>query len=281
MDSSTQLRLLLIVAHPDDAEARCGGLMTIYRKAGHLVKWISMTNGNGGHHQKSGPELAKRRLEESKNATAIIGAECEIWDTDDGCLEPNLALRWKVIKAIREFKPDLVLTHRTCDYHPDHRAVAQLVQDASFSATVPALVPEVAALKKDPVVAYMADLFTRPNALRADIALRVDPFAETIGDMFSCHVSQAFEWLPYNLGITEPVPDDESGRKEWMRKNFLPLLYGKVAERFEADLISTYGEETAAETAMAEVYEISEYARPLDDELRKRLFGFAIRNTTP
>lgn len=281
MDSPTQLRLLLIVAHPDDAEARCGGLMTIYRKAGHLVKWISVTNGNGGHHQKSGPELANRRLEESKNATAIIGAECEIWETDDGHLEPTLELRWKVIRAIRGFKPDLVLTHRTCDYHPDHRAVAQLVQDASFSATVPALVPEVPALKKDPVIAFMADLFTRPNPLRADIALRVDPFSDTIVDMFSCHVSQVFEWLPYNLGMTEPVPNDDPGRKEWMRKHFLPLLYGKVADRFKADLISTYGEETAEQTTMAEVYEISEYARPLDDQLRERLFGFAIRETTP
>ncbi len=279
MSSSDPLRLLIIVAHPDDAEARCGGLMTIYRKAGHIVKWISVTNGNAGHHLKSGPELASIRLEESKNATAMIGAECEIWDADDGCLEPTLEMRWRVIRAIREFKPDLVLTHRTCDYHPDHRAVAQLVQDASFCATVPALAPEVPALRKDPVVAYMADLFTRPNPLRADIALRVDAFSDTIVDMLSCHASQVFEWLPYNLDIAEPVPDDESGRKEWMREKFLPLLYGQVAERFHDDLISTYGEEAASRTTMAEVYEISEYARPLNDELRERLFRFVLRET--
>ncbi len=281
MKSATQLRLLLIVAHPDDAEIRCGGLMSIYRKAGHLVKWISVTNGNAGHHLKRGPELAAIRLGEAKNATAVIGAECEVWDTDDGCLEPTLDLRWKVIKAIREFEPDLVLTHRSCDYHPDHRAVAQLVQDASFSVTVPALAPEVPALKRDPVIAYMADLFTRPNRLRADIALRVDPFSDAIVEMFSCHASQAFEWLPHVMGLEEPVPDDDAGREKWMREQFLPLHFGKVAERFRGDLVSTYGEALAARTAMAEVYEISEYARQLDEPLRERLFGFAIRETTP
>ena len=64
-----------------------------------------------------------------------------------------------------------------------------------------------------------------------------------------------------------------------MREQFLPLHFGKVAERFRDDLVSTYGEALAARTAMAEVYEISEYARQLDEPLRERLFGFAIRET--
>ena len=169
MDSSPPLRLLLIVAHPDDAEARSGGLMTLYRRAGHVVKWISVTNGDAGHHEISGPELADIRREESARAAAVIGADFEIWDHHDGQLEPTLERRWEVIRAIRRFQPDLVLTHRTCDYHPDHRAVAQLVQDASFSVTVPAIVPDTPALSKDPVVAYMADLFTRPACARTSV----------------------------------------------------------------------------------------------------------------
>ena len=275
MPDSKPLRLLLIVAHPDDAEARCGGLMTRYRKAGHVVKWISVTNGDAGHHKIKGPELAKIRQQESENAVAVIGAECEIWDTPDGHLEPSLELRWKVIRAIRTFEPDLVLTHRTCDYHPDHRAVGQLVQDASFSVTVPALVPDTPALEKDPVIAYMADLFTRPNRLRADIVHNVDPYTDTIIDLFSCHASQVFEWLPHNMGITDPVPDDAAERHAWMRKHFMSRLYEKVADAYRAELIAEYGEAAGIKVQLAEVYEVSEYARPLDDELKRRLFDLA------
>ena len=182
-------------------------------------------------------------------------------------------MRWKVIRAIRSFKPDLVLTHRSCDYHPDHRAVAQLVQDASFSVTVPALVPDTPALAKDPVIAYMADLFTRPTPLRADIIFSVDESIDTIVEMFSCHASQAFEWLPYNSGEADTVPADQEGRKAWMQENFLPKLYGNVANRYRDELITVYGEQEGEKVKFAEVYEISEYARQMDDEMRERLFG--------
>ncbi len=274
MPTTATLRLLLIVAHPDDAEARCGGIMTAYREAGHIVKWISVTNGNAGHHQKNGAELAAIRLEESKNAVSVIGAECEVWDTNDGCLEPTLEMRWKIIRAIRSFQPDLILTHRTCDYHPDHRAVGQLVQDASFSVTVPALVPDTPALRKDPVIAYMADLFTQPNPLRADIAIAVDRYSDSIVEMFSCHASQVFEWLPYNRGDSEPLPEGREERNMWMRTQFLPLLYGAVAEKYRKELISTHGQFIGEQSEFAEVYEISEYAGELTDDLREKLFGF-------
>ncbi len=274
MPSPSPLRLLIIGAHPDDAEARCGGLMTIYRQAGHVVKWISVTNGEAGHHEIPGPELIEIRNKESANSAAIIGADYEIWDARDGQLEATLEMRWQVIREIRTFKPDLVLTHRSCDYHPDHRAVAQLVQDASFCVTVPAIVPETPALTKDPVIAYMADLFTRPTALRADIVMNVDEHDDTINEMFSCHVSQAFEWLPYNWGISDTVPSNQEGRKKWMEKYYLPRLYGSVADSYRQELIDTYGEEIGKKVQYAEVYEISEYACPLDDEKRKQLFWF-------
>ena len=80
----------------------------------------------------------------------------------DGALQATLELRQRVIREIRGFRPDLVLTHRTNDYHPDHRATGQVVQDASFLVRVPRIVPEVPVLQRDPVVAFMSDLFTKP-----------------------------------------------------------------------------------------------------------------------
>jgi LmbE family N-acetylglucosaminyl deacetylase len=55
----------------------------------------------------------------------------------DGELLPNLGNRRQVIRLIRSFHPDLVLTHRPNDYHPDHRYTSQLVQAAAYLITVP------------------------------------------------------------------------------------------------------------------------------------------------
>lgn len=268
------LRLLSFVAHPDDAEVHAGGLMAIYRELGHMVKWISVTNGDAGHHQKSGEELAKIRKAEARAAAAVIGAACEVWDNHDGELMPTLDLRWRVIREIRNFKPDLVLTHRTIDYHPDHRAVGQLVQDASYMVTVPATIPDVPALRKDPVVAYMADRFTRPTRVLGDVVIDVTEKIKVIVEMLHCHQSQMYEWLPYNFCIAEPVPDSDDQRKLWLAKTIASYHSRRVAHEYRGELIDTYGQERGGSAKYAEVYEISEYASPLDKEARRRLFAF-------
>ena len=54
------LRLLIIGAHPDDADYSAGGLAALYTASGHVVRMISLTNGDAGHHETPGPTLAKR-----------------------------------------------------------------------------------------------------------------------------------------------------------------------------------------------------------------------------
>lgn len=267
------LRLLLLVAHPDDAEFHSGGLMSIYRRLGHTVKVVTLTNGDAGHHLMSGAQLAARRLEEAAAAAAVIGAASEVWDHHDGQLEPSLALRWQVIRAIRTFQPDLVLTHRTNDYHPDHRAVGHVVRDASYMVTVPAVVPDVPALLRDPVVAFMSDRFTKPCPLAADVAIDITSEVDTVVNMLACHRSQVFEWLPYNRGRLDEVPRGEAGRLRWLRQWYLERVR-PLADRYRRELVATYGPERAESIEAAEVYEISEYAQPLDHAQRQRLFSF-------
>jgi len=270
---SEKLRLLIVGAHPDDAEFHAGGLATIYRALGHTVKILSLTNGDAGHHEISGATLAARRLQEMRAAAAVIGAEAVMWEHHDGCLEANLDLRWQVIRELRTFTPDLVLTHRTNDYHPDHRAAGNVVRDASYLVTVPAIVPEVPIASQVPVVAYMPDRFTRPNPLRGDVVVDVGGQLETILAMLACHDSQVFEWLPYNRGILPQVPRDDAGRRQWLREWFASYLRPQ-SDRYRQELLATYGPTAGARVEYAEVFEISEYAAPLDDAARSRLFGF-------
>jgi len=264
-------RLLIIGAHPDDAEYSGGGLATIYRQLGRPVKMISVTDGSAGHHFRKPAELVEMRRNEAVAAGKIIGAAYETWDFPDGSLEPSLAVRWRIIEEIRTFQPDLVLTHRTCDYHPDHRVVGQCVQDASYLVTVPNVLPAVPALRKDPVVAYLPDHFTRPNSLRPDVIIDITEQVPTIAKMLACHRTQLFEWLAYEADILDTVPEDEDRKIEWVEAWIMRHIAYR-AERYRGELVKRFGDAKGTAIRSIEVFEISEYARQPDPSLMVQLF---------
>lgn len=270
------LRLLILGAHPDDADYHAGGLASIYRRLGHRVKMVSVTDGGAGHHQLASRELVDIRRHEAAACGNVIGAQYVTWNNPDGRLLPTLELREQIIREIRAFQPDLVLTHRTCDYHPDHRAVGQAVQDASYMVTVPLVVPDVPALRKDPIVMYMPDRFTRPYPLRGDVAIDVGDEIDTIVSMLACHKSQFFQWLAYNHGYEEQLPEDDAGRLSFLKSWYCDHLR-PMADLYRDELIETYGKKRGKRINYAEVYEVSEYAAPLDDKSKERLFAFLLQ----
>jgi len=268
------LRLLILGAHPDDADYHAGGLATLYRRAGHVVKMVALTNGEAGHHCDFGAKLAVRRREEAAAAGRVIGAEYVTWDWPDGKLLPSLELRWQVIREIRQFRPDLVLTHRTNDYHPDHRAVGEVVRDASYLVTVPSLVTDAPALRRDPVIAFMPDRFTKPNPLQPDVIVDVTDCVPTVIDMLHCHFSQFYEWLPWNRQVEHMVPPDDAGKKAWLGAWYREIVAANT-ERYRTEIDQRFGPRATA-VQFAEIYEISEYAAPLDESARRRLFWMTV-----
>ena len=126
-----KLRILVVGAHPDDCEYKAGGMAALYRDRGDDVCFVSVTNGEAGHHRFRGEELVAIRRAEAAAAGRVLGLRYEILDFPDGQLEPTLAARNEIIALIRRYRPDLMLTHRPNDYHPDHRYTSQLVQDCS------------------------------------------------------------------------------------------------------------------------------------------------------
>ncbi len=267
------LRLLIIGAHPDDADYAAGGTAALYRAHGHVVRMVSLTNGDAGHHECAGPELAQRRLSEATAAGAVIGATYDLFPTHDGELLPTLENREQVIRLIRSFDPDLLLTHRPNDYHPDHRYTSQLVQDAAYMVTVPAVVSSVRHLAKNPVIAYLPDNFQKPYPLEPAIAVDVGPVLDKIVSMLCCHVSQFFEWLPYNAGGLHEVPAGASDRRQWLEHQ-LRVRLKQQAERYRKLLVQQYGDQHGRRVEFAEAFEGCEYGSPLDAVARKRLFAF-------
>lgn len=267
------LRLLIIGAHPDDADYHAGGLAAYYRSNDHEVKMVSLTNGDAGHHVIRGPQLAQRRKREAAAAGALIGATYDVFDNHDGLLQPTLENRFQVIRLIRSFKPDLVLTHRPNDYHPDHRYTSILVQDAAYMVMVPAIVPDTPHLARNPVIAYLPDEFQKPYPFRPDVAVDVGPMMERIVDMLHCHESQFYEWLPYNTGCLDKVPGTHAARRGWLAAQVEARLR-RQADRYRGKLIQIYGPERGPKVEFAEGFEACEYGAPLDEPALKRLFGF-------
>lgn len=271
MTIANPLRILIIGAHPDDCEIKAGGVTTLYRAAGHRVKFVSVTNGEAGHHQLAPAELIKTRLAETQAVAKLMGIEYEVLGNRDGRLQPTLEARFELIGLIRRFQPDLILTHRPNDYHPDHRATSTLVCDAAYMVIVPHIVPEVPALRVNPVIAYLSDHFQRPAPFRPTVVIDVEPVLERIVDQMVCHRSQFFQWLPYTLCQENSFPSDPMAQREYV-KQFYMQFNGPLAERYRDLVLQTYGEERGSSIRFVEAFEPCEYGSPLNDEARRRLF---------
>lgn len=260
-------------AHPDDDDLKVGGTAALWAHRGDRVRFVSVTNGDAGHQTQGGAALARRRRAEAEDAGRILGVRYDVLDHHDGALEPTLALRREIIAIIREARADLVLLPRPWDYHPDHRAVAAVVQDAAYMVTVPNVAAFAPHLARNPVFAYVADGFTRPCPLRPDVAVDITGVIDLKVRALHCHASQMYEWLPYNGGYLDEVPDGEQERLEWLRRR--TERDARLAEAHRDVLARFYGEERARAARFAEVFEVCELGRRPDEAELRRLFPIA------
>ena len=271
--NTNQIRVLVIGAHPDDCDIKAGGIAALYTQKGHVVKFVSVTNGDAGHHEMGGGPLAQRRNAEAQAAAEIIGIEYELLDIHDGELMPTLENRFQIIRTIRDFRPDLIMTHRPNDYHPDHRYISMLVQDAAYMVTVPNICALTPHLERNPVIVYLSDGFKKPNPFEPDVAIGIDAVVEKKIDMLHCHVSQFYEWLPYNSGTLNSVPDTTEGRRDWLAER-LRKRFSTIAENNRSLLTNLYGVKEGFDMQYAETFESCEYGSSLTSENLPVLFPF-------
>ncbi len=283
------MKILMIGAHQDDNEFRVGGLAHKYVQMGYEVRFLSLCNGCGGHHIMTPAETTARRAKESAAVAELLGIRYDVWeDMNDCTLMPTLENRRRLIRYIREFSPDMVISHRANDYHADHRAAGVLIQDASYMLIVPHECPDVPAMKKTPVIMYYEDRFTDPD-FRPDIVLDMDDEIDIKLQIAHLNVSQVYEWLPYTEeGVV--VPEDEAERFEWLKGMNITadttdeevmaaprgyaVRFAKTAARFRKELIARYGEERGSKIRYAEAFQLCPYGGALTEELNQKLFGF-------
>jgi len=136
-------RVMGIFAHPDDPEFFCGGTFARWAAEGAEIVFVLATSGDKG---SSDPEMTSERLvaireEEERNAAKALGVKDVIFlRYKDGELEPNLDLRRDIVRQIRLFKPNIVVTGDPTVFwfgdrglnHPDHRAIGEAVCAAVY-----------------------------------------------------------------------------------------------------------------------------------------------------
>jgi LmbE family N-acetylglucosaminyl deacetylase len=258
MAQTGRLRIIAFGAHPDDCDIKFGGTAAKFARAGHAVKFVSVTNGDAGHQEMGGGILAKRRYKETQESARRLGiAEYEVFDNHDGELTPNVEVRRQIIRAIRRWNADIVIAPRPNDYHPDHRYTGVLVQDAAYMVVVPNVTPDIEPLKRNPAFLYYRDHFQKPAPFRPDVVVRIDDVWDTKLNALDAHTSQVYEWLPWVDGKLSEVPRESAARKEFLAKNW--GLGRALNDAEKAALVRRYG--SGATAVQIESFELCEYGR--------------------
>ena len=139
----TPARVLVVAAHPDDIEFGAAGTIARWVSEGAEIGYLIATRGDKGSDDPDADlsELVARREREQRDAAAELGVSTvDFLDEPDGLVQPTLALRERITRAIRRVQPEVVMSHDPTVLfvnnewvnHPDHRAVGQVTVDAVF-----------------------------------------------------------------------------------------------------------------------------------------------------
>lgn len=138
-------KAMVIVAHPDDPEFFCGGTIAHWAREGVEITYLICTRGDKGSDD---PAMTAERLTEIRQAEQMAAAHTlgvrnvVFFDYHDGELEPSLKLRGEIVREIRRYRPQVVITpdpttrfsRGVYPNHADHRIVGDVAIDAIFPA---------------------------------------------------------------------------------------------------------------------------------------------------
>jgi len=210
-------RVMVIVAHPDDAESWVGGTVAKLAREGKTVSYVIVTNGDKGSADRSmsSQALATIRVEEQRAAAAILGVRhVEFLGYPDGDVEDTRALRLDITRELRRVRPELVILqnpHRTYNLgasHRDHRIVAGVALDCVYPLACtrlafPELLPDYGPHRVREVYLTQWD----DPQLVVDISATIDLKAKA----FACHRSQIADPRAVAASVRERAA--ELGRK--------------------------------------------------------------------
>jgi LmbE family N-acetylglucosaminyl deacetylase len=265
------LRIIAFGAHPDDCELKAGGVAALWAELGHKVKFVSMTNGDIGHFKEAGAPLAIRRLAEVQECARTLGIETEVLDIHDGELMPTLENRKTVARLIRDWQADIVLVHRSNDYHADHRYTGVLVEDAAVLVAAAFFTPDTPPTKKNPIFLYYSDGFQRPYPFEPTIVIGIDEVTEKKWNCIRAMPSQFADEDSWGGRTLPNVPQNAHQRQEYILGTHQKRI-AEVADKYRDRLVQLYGPDRGSKFKYAEAFELCEYGSQVSVHELKNLF---------
>lgn len=155
--------LLIIQAHPDDAEAWSAGTLSLLADRGWRIFIATMTAGGLGGISMNEQETIRVRLAEAGKAGAVIGADYHCFNRRDGFLFDAMDIRIEVVSLMRKVRAGVVITHPPFDYHQDHRTTCRIVDASAMISTLPNVPSDEEPLKFTPLLYHGMPMgFTDP-----------------------------------------------------------------------------------------------------------------------
>ncbi|QEN07638.1 hypothetical protein EXM22_06410 [Oceanispirochaeta crateris] len=186
--------ILVVQAHPDDAEAWCAGTLALLKEAGFKISIVTMTAGGLGGMNGDEEETTRIRKEEAHNAAALLEADYYCLDQRDGFVFDNAEVRIRLVDIIRKTEAGIVITHLLNDYHTDHRATGTICDAAAMISSLPNVPSKEKPLPITPLLYHSAPMslsdplgfpIAAPH-FYVDISSTIDKKLEMLG----CHESQ-------------------------------------------------------------------------------------------
>ncbi|MFC1552653.1 bacillithiol biosynthesis deacetylase BshB1 [Candidatus Latescibacterota bacterium] len=195
---SKKLDVLCMVAHPDDAEILSGGTLIKLKDQGYSVGIVDFSKGEMG--TRGTPE---QRAKEAQCAAEIMGVDVRVnLEFPDARIENTIENRTKVVRAIREYRPHLIITHGENNRNPDHTHTSYLVKEAAFTSGLTKYDTGQDPHRPNKII-YCIEYFEMSPTFHVDITDQYERKMNAI----SCYRSQTFD--PDNTGTPTYIASDK------------------------------------------------------------------------
>lgn len=221
----TKLDILVIAAHPDDAELGCSGTIAAHVAKGYKVGIVDLTHGEMG--TRGTPEI---RLRESDEAAQILGLSArENMGFKDIFFKDDDAHQLELIKIIRKYQPEIVLANAITDRHPDHGKGASLASNACFMSGLRKIETEVNGMEQEAWRPKFVYHYIQNNYIEPDFIVDISSYWDTKVASILAFKSQFFD------------PESEEPASFISSPEFLPFIESRARELGHR-IMTKYGE---------------------------------------
>ena len=211
------MRVLAVMAHPDDIEMTCAGTLVLLKRAGWDVHMATMTAGDLGSATRSRAQISRIRKREAAASAKLLGAGYTCLGFRDLAIVYGEAAKRRVSALVRLVRPDLLIVPSPVDYMADHEETPRIVREAAFASTVPNWKASLGGRSPRPAQKLPAILYADPidhvdhfgRRVPAQCVVDITDALELKERMLACHESQR-AWLR-----TQHGEDEYLG---WMRR---------------------------------------------------------------